>query len=88
MTENRREVTFEAMITDKKAVKKFKKLIIQKEIQKENAQYQRMGVYGNQEVFLEMNENNNGVYIFPDNESFLEFMAALQEAYNEGVENE
>ena len=35
-----------------------------------------------------MNENNNGVYIFPDNESFLEFMEALQKAYNEGVENE
>lgn len=35
-----------------------------------------------------MDENNNGVYIFPDNESFLEFMAALQEVYNEGVENE
>ena len=31
-----------------------------------------------------MTENTSGVYIFPDNDAFLEFMAALQEAYNEG----
>ena len=33
-----------------------------------------------------MSESSNGVYIFPDADEFLEFMAALQEAYNEGVE--
>lgn len=27
-------------------------------------------------------KNNNGVYIFPDADEFLEFMASLQEAYN------
>lgn len=28
-------------------------------------------------------KNNTGVYIFPDADEFLEFMASLQEAYNE-----
>ncbi len=35
-----------------------------------------------------MNENNSGVYIFPDADEFLKVMEALQEAYNEGVEND
>lgn len=36
-----------------------------------------------------MDENNNGVYIFPDADEFLEFMASLQEQCNERkVENE
>ena len=39
-------------------------------------------------VLLTENKDVNGVYIFPDNDTFLEFMEALQEAYNEGVENE
>ena len=30
-----------------------------------------------------MSGNNTGVYIFPDADEFLEFMASLQEAYNE-----
>ena len=35
-----------------------------------------------------MNENNNGVYIFPDNDSFLQFMADLQEAYNKNKDSD
>ena len=37
-----------------------------------------------------MDENNTGVYIFPDADEFLEFMAALHEAYNkkEGEDDE
>lgn len=34
-----------------------------------------------------MTENNNGVYIFPDANDFLEFMEGLQEEYNKNKED-